>query len=46
VTLRGAVDLAREFGGGGRSAAAGIDRLPEDHLPRFVARLAAAWRAG
>lgn len=46
ATLRGAADLAREFGGGGRAAAAGIDRLPEEELPRFIARLAAAWRAG
>ena len=46
ATLRGAAELAREFGGGGRAAAAGIDRLPEDELPRFIARLAAAWRAG
>jgi hypothetical protein len=46
ATLRGAADLAREFGGGGRAAAAGIDRLPEEEVPRFIARLAAAWRAG
>jgi len=46
TTLRGAAELAREFGGGGRAAAAGIDRLPEEELPRFIARLAAAWRAG
>ena len=46
VAPRGAVELAREFGGGGRAAAAGIDRLPEEELPRFFARLAAAWRAG
>ncbi len=45
ATLRGAADLAREFGGGGRAAAAGIDRLPEEEVPRFIARLAAAWRA-
>lgn len=42
ATLRGAAELAREFGGGGRAAAAGIDRLPEAELPRFIARLAAA----
>jgi hypothetical protein len=46
ATLRGAADLAREFGGGGRAAAAGIDRLPEERVPCFIARLAAAWRAG
>jgi hypothetical protein len=46
ATLRGAADLAREFGGGGRAAAAGIDRLPEEEVPRFIARLAVAWRAG
>jgi hypothetical protein len=45
ATLRGAVQLAAEFGGGGRAAAAGIDRLPEEELPRFIARLAAAWSA-
>ena len=44
ATPRGAVELAREFGGGGRAAAAGIDRLPEDELPRFIARLAAKCR--
>ena len=42
ATVRGAAELAREFGGGGRAAAAGIDRLPEAELPRFIARLAAA----
>jgi hypothetical protein len=42
ATLRGAAELAREFGGGGRAAAAGIDRLAEEDLPRFLARLAAA----
>jgi len=41
ATLHGAAELAREFGGGGRAAAAGIDRLAEDDLPRFIARLAA-----
>ena len=46
ATLRGAARLAAEFGGGGRAAAAGVDRLPEEELPRFIARLAAAWRAG
>jgi hypothetical protein len=42
ATRRGAVQLAAEFGGGGRAAAAGIDRLPEAELPRFITRLAAA----
>jgi hypothetical protein len=46
ATLRGAAELARAFGGGGRAAAAGIDRLPEEELARFSARLAAAWRDG
>jgi hypothetical protein len=46
ATLRGASALAREFGGGGRAAAAGIDRLPEAELPRFIARLAAARWSG
>jgi hypothetical protein len=31
---------------GGGAAVGGIERLPEDELPRFSARLAAAWRAG
>jgi hypothetical protein len=37
----GADVLAREFGGGGRVGAAGIDHLPAADLPRFIARLAA-----
>jgi hypothetical protein len=37
----GADALAREFGGGGRVGAAGIDHLPAADLPRFIARLAA-----
>jgi hypothetical protein len=40
----GANALAREFGGGGRVGAAGIDRLPATDLPRFLARLAAMRR--
>jgi hypothetical protein len=36
----GADVLAREFGGGGRVGAAGIDHLPAADLPRFIARLA------
>jgi hypothetical protein len=32
----GAHDLCREFGGGGRARAAGIDDLASDDLPRFV----------
>jgi hypothetical protein len=39
--LHGADALAREFGGGGRAAAAGIARLPAHTLKRFIARLAA-----
>jgi hypothetical protein len=31
-----AADIANQFGGGGRSAAAGIDALSEDDLPRFI----------
>lgn len=38
---RGADTLAREFGGGGRMSAAGIDDLPSADLQRFIARLAA-----
>lgn len=42
---RGADALCRGFGGAGRAAAAGIDRLPAGELERFVAALAgAAWR--
>ena len=37
----GADALAREFGGGGRVAAAGIDHVPAADVPRFIARLAA-----
>jgi single-stranded DNA-specific DHH superfamily exonuclease len=37
----GADVLAREFGGGGRVGAAGVDHLPVADLPRFIARLAA-----
>ncbi len=33
-----ASDLAREFGGGGRKLAAGIDALPADRLDRFAER--------
>jgi hypothetical protein len=40
----GADALCRQFPtGGGREAAAGIDRLPRERLPEFVARLAAAY---
>jgi hypothetical protein len=43
---QGADALAREFGGGGRVGAAGIDRLPASEVPRFLARLAATkWEA-
>jgi single-stranded DNA-specific DHH superfamily exonuclease len=37
----GADRLAREFGGGGRVGAAGIDALPAAELTRFIERLAA-----
>ena len=33
---RGALALAKQFGGGGREAAAGIDSLPDEDIPRFV----------
>jgi hypothetical protein len=33
---RGAAELCRQFGGGGREAAAGIDHLPQADLERFV----------
>ena len=46
ATPHGADTLAREFGGDGRAATAGIDRLPMADVPRFVARLATAeWTA-
>ena len=38
----GADAFCRGFGGGGRAGAAGIDDLPADQLPRFVAALSAA----
>jgi len=41
---QGADRFCREFGGGGRSAAAGIDRLPAQRLDDFIARFArASW---
>jgi len=41
---RGADALCLRFpGGGGRAAAAGIDRLPRERLGEFLAALAAAW---
>jgi len=40
---RGANMLCHEFGGGGRVAAAGIDRLPLQRLDSFVDRLATFW---
>ncbi|MCS6945253.1 MAG: DHHA1 domain-containing protein [Sutterellaceae bacterium] len=43
AAARGADTLARAFGGGGRPAAAGIDRLPQARLPQFVARFASWW---
>lgn len=40
----GADSLCREFGGGGRSGAAGIDHLPAGALADFIARFArASW---
>jgi hypothetical protein len=42
ATPYGADALAREFGGNGRPAAAGIDRLDAPDLERFLARLAGA----
>ena len=36
ATRRGALALAKLFGGGGREAAAGIDGLTEGDIPRFV----------
>lgn len=33
----GAADFCRRFGGDGRAGAAGIDQLPADQLPRFIA---------
>jgi hypothetical protein len=37
----GADTLAHEFGGGGRVGGAGVDRLPAEDVPRYIARLAA-----
>jgi hypothetical protein len=43
----GCAGLAREFAtGGGREAAAGIDRLPAGDLERFIERFRAAFPAG
>ncbi|MDX1376972.1 MAG: hypothetical protein R3357_15505, partial [Burkholderiales bacterium] len=42
---RGAEAFCREFGGGGRSGAGGIDHLPADAMEDFVARFARAFRA-
>lgn len=39
----GADRLCLAFGGGGRAAAAGIDRLPRDRLPGFMAAFARAF---
>lgn len=39
----GAETLCRGFGGGGRAGAAGIDRLAETDLDRFLAALLARW---
>lgn len=41
---RGADSLCRRFAtGGGRPAAAGIDRLPEERLPEFIAAFGSAY---
>jgi len=40
----GADVLCRQFRGGGRAAAAGIDQLPEAELPAFISALARACR--
>jgi hypothetical protein len=40
---RGADTLCRQFGGGGRQAAAGINWLPEADYPRFAAEFAKAF---
>jgi hypothetical protein len=40
---QGADRFCREFGGGGRSGAAGIDRLPAQRLDDFIARFARAF---
>ena len=46
VAAGGANELCRRFGGAGRAAAAGIDRLPSDDLERFIREFAAArWEA-
>jgi hypothetical protein len=41
----GAAALAREFSGGGREAAAGIDHLPATAVERFIARFETAFGA-
>ena len=43
ATPRGADELCRQFAGGGRQGAAGIDLLPTSELDRFVAALAAQY---
>lgn len=40
---RGAAEFCARFGGGGRAAAGGIDRLPAGELGPFVEAFAAAW---
>lgn len=42
---RGAEALARQFGGGGRAGAAGVNALPAADLPRFVAAFRTAFSA-
>jgi hypothetical protein len=43
VAPRGADALCREFGGGGRQGAAGIDSLPAGDYARFVAAFTRAY---
>ena len=46
ATPGGASELCARFGGSGRAAAAGIDRLPPDQLERFISAFSAArWGA-
>jgi hypothetical protein len=41
---QGAGELCRDFAGGGRAAAAGVNALPAAELDRFVRTFAAAFR--
>ena len=42
---RSAVDFCRAFGGGGRTTAAGIDRLGTHELDSFIAAFDRAWES-